>query len=247
MGDVIPEGARLVMRVQAGSKAYGLDDADSDNDERVVYLLPTRRLLEIHGPDTVPLPGPKQVHGDGTDVTACEVGHFLNECLKGNPNYLEAMFSPVTEWHYPADRLMALSVDVWGSAQVYERFTRYGRNQMTKFFNSQEQKPTARLLAPGKRERKYAIAHIRALYQLEGLLRDRVLPVYVMGSELRAELMRWRLEDVPVAEYLEAVQVREARLAEMYQRLYGTTEKVADVAKVNDVLMGIRQEYFNAV
>lgn len=80
-----------------GSHAWGMERPDSDWDFFEVYQAPTREFLlgRTHS-------GGHESHGlyhDGVvwDKTSSEIGHFVNQIMKGNINFIIALMAPTTE------------------------------------------------------------------------------------------------------------------------------------------------------
>lgn len=81
--------AFVVCRVLAGSRAFGLATAGSDEDRRGVYLPPADWDWSLDRP-------PEQVEtkADGVEEVVWEVGKFVRQALKANPNILETLWAP---------------------------------------------------------------------------------------------------------------------------------------------------------
>src|SRR6185295_16233784 len=80
----------VVYRCIVGSKAYGLDDADSDVDRRGIYLPPASLHWSLYGV-------PEQLENAATEETYWEMQKFLTLALKANPNVLECLYTPLIE------------------------------------------------------------------------------------------------------------------------------------------------------
>jgi hypothetical protein len=65
-----------------GSRAYGLDTAQSDTDRRGIYLPPARLHWALAGV-------PEQIEDRATEECYWELQKFLTLALKANPNVLE--------------------------------------------------------------------------------------------------------------------------------------------------------------
>ena len=79
----------VIFRSVVGSKAYGLDDANSDTDRRGFYLPPAGLHWGLAGV-------PEQLE---TPHEECywELEKFVRLALKANPNVLECLYSPMVE------------------------------------------------------------------------------------------------------------------------------------------------------
>ena len=80
----------IIFRCVIGSRAYGLDGADSDTDRRGVYLPPADLHWSLYGV-------PEQLENDTTQEVYWELQKFLVLALKANPNVLECLYSPLVE------------------------------------------------------------------------------------------------------------------------------------------------------
>jgi hypothetical protein len=85
---VLPDGYRLLYQVLAGSHSTGLATPESDEDWRGVYQAPTREFLG--------LTQPKETIDLYPDQTYWELGHFARLCLRGNPNIMELLWTPLS-------------------------------------------------------------------------------------------------------------------------------------------------------
>ncbi len=92
----------VIYKARMGSKAFGLSDENSDNDERGVYLPPAEWHWSLQ-------PLPEQLEfkrtpdgqlldhnssADADDFCWWEIEKFLRLALKANPNVLEALYVP---------------------------------------------------------------------------------------------------------------------------------------------------------
>ena len=91
---------RVIYRCVIGSRAYGLDDAESDTDRRGIYLPPADLHWSLYGV-------PEQLENDETQEVYWEIQKFLVLALKANPNVLECLFTPLVEMATPLGRRIA--------------------------------------------------------------------------------------------------------------------------------------------
>lgn len=116
----------LALLVRAGSKAYGLELASSDDDYLGVFVPRLRELVSIRG-----LVAETHV-GNEPDFTLHEIGKFCALALKGNPAILETLWNPdvlvETTW---GGRLRAVRSRLLhrGSLRVY---VDYAESQLSK-------------------------------------------------------------------------------------------------------------------
>jgi predicted nucleotidyltransferase len=81
---------RIVMECVTGSRAYGLNHAQSDTDTMGIFLAPTVEVAGLYWgakDESWSNAGP-----EGDDNTLHEVGKFLRLVLKSNPTMLELLF-----------------------------------------------------------------------------------------------------------------------------------------------------------
>ena len=76
----------LLLDSISGSKAYGLDNAQSDTDIRGVFVLPQ---TTFYGLNYTP-----QVNNESNDITYYELRRFIELLTKNNPNILELLYVP---------------------------------------------------------------------------------------------------------------------------------------------------------
>src|SRR5437016_7848369 len=80
----------VIYRCIVGSRAYGLDNDDSDTDRRGIYLAPAELQWSLYG-------APEQFEDNSTQSCYWELQKFLTMALKANPNILECLYSPMVE------------------------------------------------------------------------------------------------------------------------------------------------------
>ena len=85
-----------------GSRAYGLDQEESDTDRRGIYLPTAESYWSLYGV-------PEQLEDDATQEVYWELKKFIALALKANPNILERLYSPIVETATPlAQELLAM-------------------------------------------------------------------------------------------------------------------------------------------
>ncbi|MEQ1830912.1 MAG: nucleotidyltransferase domain-containing protein, partial [Pirellula sp.] len=90
---------RVIYRCVIGSRAYGLEDDQSDTDRRGIYLPPAELHWSLYGV-------PEQLENEETQEAYWELQKFIVLALKANPNVLECLYSPIVEFATPlADEL----------------------------------------------------------------------------------------------------------------------------------------------
>ncbi|HYD01707.1 MAG TPA: nucleotidyltransferase domain-containing protein [Phycisphaerales bacterium] len=181
--------SRVIYRCVIGSRAYGLSHEASDTDRRGVYLPPAAAHWSIYGV-------PEQLENEATQEVYWELEKYLKLALKGNPNVLETLYSPLVEHADPfAQRMLAVR-HVFLSKLIYQTFNGYALSQMNKLEQD--------LRTKGKVKWKHAMHLLRLLIAGTETLRTGELPVLVTrdrdrlisvrdGAETWESVNGWRL------------------------------------------------------
>jgi hypothetical protein len=171
---------RVIYRCVIGSRAYGLDQAESDVDRRGIYL-PTADLhWSLYGI-------PEQLENEATQEAYWELQKFLILALKANPNVLECLYTPLIEKATPlAEELLGMRA-IFLSRLVYQTYNGYVMSQFKKM--------QADLRNHGQVKWKHVMHLIRLLLSGIGVLRDGVVPVRVDAH--RDRLLAIRRGEVP--------------------------------------------------
>jgi predicted nucleotidyltransferase len=114
----------LIYRVLSGSRAYGLAQADSDEDTRGVCIPPKEYLLGLES---------FEQHEDEThNHTVFGLAKLVRLALEANPNIIETLYTDprhVLFINAYGERLIAVR-DIFLSKRVAERFTGYAVDQL---------------------------------------------------------------------------------------------------------------------
>lgn len=154
----------VIYRCVVGSKAFGLDDQDSDTDLRGIYLPPADVHWSMFGV-------PEQLENKEREECYWELQKFLILALKANPNILECLFTPLVEYaDETAWELLAMRV-IFLSKLVYQTYNGYVMSQFKKLEQDLRQS--------GEIKWKHAMHLIRLLLQGIGILRESDLIVRV--------------------------------------------------------------------
>ena len=133
--DVVPdidhaELSRFVIyRAVVGSRAFGLDDAESDTDRRGFYLPPADLHWSLAGV-------PAQLESDAEQSTYWEIEKFIRLALKANPNVLECLWSPLVEHVTPLAADLRERRGMFLSRVAYDTFNGYVDSQFRKLQNT---------------------------------------------------------------------------------------------------------------
>lgn len=187
----------VIYKVRMGSKAFGLADETSDNDERGVYLPPAEWHWSMQ-----PLPeqlefkrtadGRVLDHNsteDADDFCWWEIAKFLRLALKANPNVLETLYVPEPHIVYIEDvgrRLRELR-GLFLSKMIFQTYSGYVLSQFKKMKHAVERGEEFRP--------KHAMHLIRLLYS--GIEAMRGHGILVEVGAYRAELLRIKQNSVP--------------------------------------------------
>lgn len=162
----------VIYRCVIGSRAYGLDDDQSDVDYRGIYLPPAELQWSLAGV-------PDQIECHATQEHYWELQRFLVLALKANPNVLECLYTPLVEFStLLADEVLA-SRESFLSRMAYQTFNGYVISQFKKM--------QADLRNRGAVKWKHVMHLLRLLLTGIELLRDRVVRVRV--AEHREQLL----------------------------------------------------------
>ncbi len=163
---------RVIFRCVIGSRAYGLDDDQSDTDYRGIFLPPAELHWSLYGV-------PEQLECYETQEHYWEVQRFLVLALKANPNVLECLYTPLVEQATPlADELLNMR-SLFLSRLVYQTYNGYVMSQFKKLQSD--------LRNQGQVKGKHVMHLIRLLISGISVLRHGFVPVRV--DEHRDQLL----------------------------------------------------------
>ncbi|NTW00973.1 MAG: nucleotidyltransferase domain-containing protein [Oscillochloris sp.] len=173
----------IIYRCIVGSRAFGLDDANSDTDRRGMYLPPAQLHWSLAGL-------PEQIDDHTAQECYWELEKFLRLALKANPNVLECLHTPLVEYTTPlADELLAMR-HCFLSKHLYQTYNGYVLSQ----FRRMEQD----LRTHGTVRHKHAMHLIRLL--LSGISALREGTILIQATEHRERLLAIKRGDLPWAE-----------------------------------------------
>jgi len=172
--------AYVKYRCVVGSRAYGLDDDDSDTDRRGFYIAPPDLQWSLTG-------APEQIENHATQETYWELQKFLMMALKANPNVLECLYTPFVETRTDlADELLAMR-SIFLSRFVYQTYNGYVLSQFKKLEQD--------LRTKGAPRWKHAMHLIRLLLSGITVLTEGVVLVRV--AEHRERLLAIKRAEMP--------------------------------------------------
>jgi uncharacterized protein len=154
----------IIYRCVVGSRAYGLDNDESDTDRRGIYLAPAELQWSLFG-------GPEQFEDNAEQSCYWELQKFLAMALKANPNILECLYSPMVEKVTPlAEELLAMR-EKFLSQMIFQTFNGYAMSQFKKIEQD--------IKNHGEVRWKHAMHLLRLLLTGAATLRDGRVPVRV--------------------------------------------------------------------
>ncbi|PZD74229.1 hypothetical protein C1752_01438 [Acaryochloris thomasi RCC1774] len=179
----------VIYRCVIGSRAYGLDDSESDTDRRGIYLPPAQMHWSLYGI-------PEQIEHKEEQECYWELQKFLVLALKANPNILECLYSPLVETATPLAQELLSIREIFLSRLVYQTYNSYVLSQFKKMEQDLRTKGIIRW--------KHAMHLIRLLLSGITVLRDGFVPVRVEAYRDRLmaikyeqlswdEINQWRL------------------------------------------------------
>jgi uncharacterized protein len=173
----------VIYRCVVGSRAYGLEDAESDTDRRGVYLPPAELQWSLYGV-------PEQLEDNATEEVYWEAQKFITLALKANPNVLECLYSPLVEHATPLAREL---IDLRGhllSKMIYQTYNGYVLSQFKKLQSDLRNK--------GEVKWKHVMHLLRLLLAGVTTLEEGHVPVHVGMN--RDRLLAVKRGEVPFAD-----------------------------------------------
>jgi len=170
----------VIYRCIVGSRAYGLDEVDSDTDWRGIYLPPAVLHWSLYGI-------PEQIENRETQECYWELQKFLILALKANPNVLECLHTPLQETVTPIARELLELRSIFLSKLVYQTYNGYVFSQ----FKKMEQD----LRTKGEIRPKHAMHLIRLLLSGIEILREGTVPIRV--DTYREQLLEIKHQEMP--------------------------------------------------
>lgn len=212
----------VIYRCVVGSKAYGLDDANSDIDRRGIYLPPA----DIHWSlSSIP----EQLDNKATEECYWEIKKFLILALKANPNILECLYTPLVETMTPLAESLLSRRDIFLSKLVYQTYNGYVMSQFKKL---EQDLRTKGIIKP-----KHAMHLIRLLLSGIIILRDGIVTIKVENN--REDLLAIRRGEMP----WEQVNNWRLRLHKDFESAFEQTSlpEFPDYEKANSFLIEARR------
>lgn len=115
----------IIYRCVVGSRAYGLDNDESDTDRRGIYLAPADLQWSLFG-------APEQFEDNAAQSCYWELQKFLGMALKANPNILECLYTPLVEKVTPLGEELLAMRGCFLSQMIFQTFNGYAMSQFKK-------------------------------------------------------------------------------------------------------------------
>jgi hypothetical protein len=154
----------IIYRCVVGSRAYGLDNDDSDTDRRGIYLAPADLQWSLYG-------APEQFEDHATQSCYWELQKFLTMALKANPNILECLWSPMVEKCTDLGTDLLAHRKAFLSQMIFQTFNGYAMSQFKKIEQD--------IRNHGEVRWKHAMHLLRLLLTGAATLRTGTVPVRV--------------------------------------------------------------------
>jgi hypothetical protein len=154
----------IIYRCVVGSRAYGLDNDESDTDRRGIYLAPADLQWSLFG-------APEQFEDNAAQSCYWELQKFLVMALKANPNILECLYSPVVEKNAPLGEDLLAMRGAFLSQMIFQTFNGYAMSQFRKIEQD--------IRNSGQIKWKHAMHLLRLLLTGAATLREGRVPVLV--------------------------------------------------------------------
>lgn len=179
-----PDQGKYLLVGQLGSKAYGTDTAESDDDFSGVAIAPKSHYVGLDGwENSGTLKIKSQDPNYNAELTAFELRKFLRLCLAFNPNaipllYLRPADYVVTSW---TGQMIIRNRDMFTSSNAYRTMTGYAESQRRAVVNGDTGKlgmKRKELVAKYGYDVKFASHTIRLLRMAIEFFRDGNLITY---------------------------------------------------------------------
>jgi predicted nucleotidyltransferase len=218
----------VAFRCVIGSRAYGLEDENSDTDRRGFYLPPAALHWSLYGV-------PEQLEDEANQEVYWEIQKFVTLALKANPNVLECLYSPIVELATPIAQELLDQREMFMSRLAYQTFNGYVMSQFKKM--------QADIRNHGQVKWKHVMHLIRLLISGIGVLRDGLVPVQV--GEHRDQLLAIKRGEVSWDE----VEKWRLSLHSEFDAVYQTSSLPdrPDYQKANDFLVASRRAALSIV
>lgn len=212
---------RVILEAIMGSKAYGLDTPESDEDLRSVYVASTRQVLSLSKPK-------ETIQKNGPDIVIQEVEKFISLALQNNPTILEMLFMPEYRVKTSEGQLLVDNRGIFLSQRVRKTFGGYAISQVKRLERRADGSFDSDLR---KRYSKHARHCFRLIQQGQELLATGQITVKVSNRDELFAIGKLEPEDLKVR-FEEEFALFDATASDLPEH--------PDVEAANDLLLRIR-------
>ena len=220
----------IIYRCRVGSRAFGLSHADSDDDQRGIFLPPADLHWSMYRlPNQVESMDRDNSGEPAVDEVYWELERFLNLALKANPNILEVLWSPMVMDTTPLGQRLIEIRSCLLSRHIYKTYSGYVLSQFRRMRNSLEK--------TGTFKRKHAMHLVRLLHS--GISALQTGEILVDVSAHRDELLSIRNGEVE----FELIRQRACELDEQFAQAFEETNlpQQPDFQRVDQFLIDARR------
>lgn len=223
-----PEGIKpsnIILEAVTGSKAYGLDHADSDEDIKGIYILPTENILHMGF-------NRDRTTKDHTepDWVYHEIEKFIKLAMDCNPTVTELLWLTDYKILTPIGQLLIDNREIFLSQMARKKYGGYALSQAKSLATNNGKYGNGR----GNRYEKHTRHCFRLLFQGRELLETGKLTVRV-SSEVREQLFA-----IGKKSPSEVVGMFETKFAE-FDEIKSVLPLNPDYEAINNLLLKIRK------
>ena len=121
---------KTILSAVIGSHAHGLQTDKSDLDIIEVYIAPTVEMFDIYN---FTQKQTKQTFQGNVDIFSAELNHFVRGALKGNPKFLEVLWSPIELEKTDEGRALKKVREAFLSQQIVPAFKGITSSMVSKY------------------------------------------------------------------------------------------------------------------
>lgn len=216
-----------ILKGLVGSKAYGLDHADSDDDFLGIYVAPTTEILRFTGYTDKQS---TRVEHEPDDFTLHEIGKYLKLAANGNPTVLELLFLDDYLIQTQTGKLLVENRDMLLSNIVFKTYGGYATQQMERLERRGDGSFSSDLR---KRKEKHARHLARLITQCKELVTTGKITVRLENPEYIRSI--GELPDDQIREWFDQ------NIAEL-DALESVLPEKPDYERINDFLLEVRSD-----
>ena len=213
----------IIYRCKVGSKAFGLENEDSDDDLRGIFLPPADRHWSLYK-----IPEQIEIKTERDDEVYWEIEKFFKLALKANPNILETLWTPIVLDSSPIGDKIRTHRGAFLSNHLYKTYSGYVLSQFRRMKNAYEK--------TGKYKNKHAMHLIRLLYS--GISALKTGEIMIDVSQHRDQLLEIRHGKFQFEEIRQIALNLDRKFQDAFERT--SLPDQPDFAKVDQMLIEAR-------